>query len=74
MQLFDLSKDPFELRNLADNPVQSKRVAQMTARLQQLQQQFGDSLPLTVAKPKPAAFTPPTGEALEQLKARWSNR
>jgi len=60
-QLFDLRRDPFELRDLASDPAQAKRLAQLTARLQQLQQQFGDSLPLTVAKPLPAAFTPPTG-------------
>ncbi len=73
-QLFDLRTDPFELRNLAERPAHSKRLAQMTARLQQQQQQFGDSLPLIVAKPLPAAFTPPTGAALEQIKARWNLR
>lgn len=35
---------------------------------------LGDSLPLTVANPQPAGFTPPTGTALEQMKARWNMR
>jgi arylsulfatase A-like enzyme len=59
-QLFDLANDRYELKNLADK--RSQRVAAMTARLQTLQQQFGDDLPLTVKTPKPAAFTPPAGK------------
>lgn len=58
-QLFDLRNDPFEMRNLANNPTQAKRIARMTTNLQRLQKQFGDSLPLTVEHPQPAAFTPP---------------
>ncbi len=73
-QLFDLRRDPFELRNLADDPSQRERIARMTARLQGLQKHYGDSLPLTVEKPQPAAFTPPTGEALEKLKAPRRNQ
>jgi arylsulfatase A-like enzyme len=73
-QLFDLRSDPFELHNLANDSAHAKRLAQMTARLQQQQQQFGDRLSLTVAKPLPAPFTPPTGAALEQIKARWNMR
>ncbi|MFN0084787.1 MAG: sulfatase-like hydrolase/transferase [Blastocatellia bacterium] len=60
-QLFDLRTDPFELRNLAGDPAQAQRVAQMTAKLQQQQQRLGDTLPLTVTSPQPAAFTPPAG-------------
>jgi arylsulfatase A-like enzyme len=73
-QLFDLRSDPFELRNLAGDPAQAKRLARMTAGLQQQQRQFGDSLQLTLEKPRPAAFRPPAGEALEQLRARWKMR
>ncbi|MFN0112132.1 MAG: sulfatase-like hydrolase/transferase [Blastocatellia bacterium] len=58
-QLFDLRGDPFELKNLADEPAQKKRIEQLTARLQQMQKQFGDSQSLTVPNPQPAAFTPP---------------
>jgi len=61
-QFFDLRSDPFELRNLAGDPAQAKRLAQMSASLQRMQKQFGDSLPLTVEKPQPAAFTPPTAK------------
>src|SRR5262249_46310530 len=60
-QLFDLRNDPFETRNLAADPAQAKRIAQMTARLQQHQRRLGDKLPLRIEKPQPAAFTPPTG-------------
>ena len=58
----DLRRDPFELHNLAGEPAQAKRLAQMSASLQRMQKQFGDSLPLTVEKPPPAAFTPPTAK------------
>jgi len=61
-QFFDLRSDPFELRNLAGEPAQAKRLAQMSASLQRMQKQFGDSLPLTVEKPQPVAFTPPTAK------------
>ena len=52
-QLFDLKNDPDELNNLADEPLQAGRVKQMLQQLKELQQKVGDSLPLTVANPKP---------------------
>ncbi|MHC4205766.1 MAG: sulfatase-like hydrolase/transferase [Planctomycetota bacterium] len=52
-QLFDLKKDPDELKNLADEPSQTERVKQMLQQLKQWQQKLGDDLPLTVANPKP---------------------
>lgn len=58
-QLFDLQSDPDEMTNLADHPEQKERIAKMLARLTDLQRQFGDDLPLTVANPKPAKWTPP---------------
>jgi len=52
-QLYDLKNDPDELNNLADEPSQAGRVKQMLQQLKELQQKVGDSLPLTVANPKP---------------------
>lgn len=58
-QLFDLEEDPDELHNLASDPDQQSRVADMLKRLSEWQQHFGDDLPLTVPHPKPSAWTPP---------------
>lgn len=65
-QLFDLRSDPFELRNLADDPSQRERVTRMTARLQSMQKHYGDSQSLTVEKPQPKAFTPPAPKRTNQ--------
>jgi arylsulfatase A-like enzyme len=70
-QLFDLQEDPDEIRNLADDADQSRRIDQMLTRLKVLQAQFGDDLPLTVPEPKPARWIPPTGPDLESLLKRW---
>ena len=58
-QLFDLRADPDEMKNLADEPAQKERIADMLSRLNKLQQHYADDLPLTVANPKPAAWMPP---------------
>src|SRR5262249_5741826 len=58
-QLFDLQADPQETTNLADMPEQKERVIELTKLLEKQQEQYGDSAPLRVAKPKPAEFTPP---------------
>ena len=60
-QLFDLQADPDEMHNLAGESAQSERVKTMLARLAELQPIWGDTAPLTVANPKPAAWSPPTG-------------
>jgi arylsulfatase A-like enzyme len=57
-QLFDLTKDPHELENLADRPEQAPRIAAMMALLQQEMTAHSDTTPLTVANPRPAAWTP----------------
>jgi arylsulfatase A-like enzyme len=64
-QLFDLQKDPDEMRDLAGDPAQTQRVAQLLAKLRAAQPKFGDDLPLTVSNPKPAKWTPPTPEELK---------
>ncbi len=58
-QLFDLATDPHEVTNLADWPDQAARLAALTALLEREQNLFGDTVPLTVANPKSAEWTPP---------------
>ncbi len=58
-QLFDLQSDPQEATNLAGQPRYTAKVADMLARLHKMQAESGDQSPLSVAHPKPAAWTPP---------------
>jgi arylsulfatase A-like enzyme len=58
-QLFDLQADPHELVNLADKPEYAAKVAEMTKLLGAEMQRYGDTAPLKVGNPKPAAWTPP---------------
>ena len=58
-QLFDLLADPDETRDLAADPAQAARIAELTARLEARQRQFGDDLPLSAPVAKPAAWQPP---------------
>ena len=58
-QLFDLRLDPDETNNLAGKPEQAARVRALTALLAKEQKQFGDTTPLTVAKPNSGEWTPP---------------
>jgi arylsulfatase A-like enzyme len=63
-QLFELTADPDETKNLADDPVQKDRVSDLLSRLAKLQELYDDDLPLTVAVPKPAI--PVTAEQLRE--------
>ncbi len=58
-QLFDLQTDPCELHDLAGQPQHAAKQAEMMALLAAQQKLYGDPVPLTVANPKPAAWTPP---------------
>lgn len=58
-QLFDLQSDPDEMHDLSQEPTQAPRREEMLVRLKAAQEKFGDTLPLTVTSPKPAAWTPP---------------
>jgi arylsulfatase A-like enzyme len=58
-QLFNLQDDPDELVNLANDPAQAGRVAQLTRLMQEWQKRLGDNAPLVVADPRPAEFVPP---------------
>lgn len=58
-QLFDLSADPHELNNRAENPEHAAKVAQLTASLEKEMGRHADTFPLKVVNPKPAAWSPP---------------
>ena len=58
-QLFDLKNDPDEIHDLADEPAQAERIAQLTRLIEQWQSDLGDTTPLGVKNPKDGKFTPP---------------
>lgn len=58
-QLFDLQSDPEETTDLAGKPEYAGRVAELTKLLGTELTKAGDKAPLTVAKPKPAEWSPP---------------
>jgi arylsulfatase A-like enzyme len=61
-QLFDLKADPDETADLAGDPKHAARVEELTKLLAEQQKAFGDSLPLTSAKPGPEQIElPPKG-------------
>ena len=65
-QLFDLQHDPFELHDLAGRPESHARVEDLLSRLETALRRYGDTCPLTVSKPKPAAWSPPPPKLLSQ--------
>ena len=69
-QLFDLQTDPHELTNLAAKPEHAAKVAEMMALLEKEMAAHGDTFPLKVANPKPAAWTPPAPGAKSENKAK----
>ena len=69
-QLFDLERDPDEVRDLSGLPSQQARVAGMLEKMRRAQAEFGDTDPLVVDHPAGAEFRPPEGEALERLLKR----
>jgi arylsulfatase A-like enzyme len=66
-QLFDLRTDTLELSNLADKPEHATKVAEMMTLLANEQKLYGDTAPLIVPNPMPAAWTPPTAEQLKAM-------
>ena len=69
-QLFDLSADPRELKNLADKPEHTAKVAELTALLTKEMASHADKFPLTVANPKPAEWTPPAPRSSPDRRAK----
>ncbi|MEM7373284.1 MAG: sulfatase-like hydrolase/transferase [Bacteroidota bacterium] len=47
LRLFDLTKDPKEMNDLAEDPAYAEKVQQLLAELRQLQEEFGDQLDLS---------------------------
>ncbi len=58
-QLFDLEQDPRETRDLAGDPANAATVKRLMNNLAAQQTRYGDTAPLTAAKPIPAAFKHP---------------
>ncbi len=73
-QLFDLAADPRELNNLAAQPEHATKLRELTALLQKEMQRYDDPTPLTVANPKPAAWSPPAQAAPPAKKDKAKNR
>jgi arylsulfatase A-like enzyme len=73
-QLFDLQSDPHEAVNLADKPDHAARVVELTTALTKEMKASGDNAPLKIAKPEPAAWTPPAdarqGRSADDKKPR----
>jgi arylsulfatase A-like enzyme len=54
IQLLDLQKDPYETKNLADDPSETMRIAELLAVMREQQKLFGDTQPLMSENPKTA--------------------
>jgi arylsulfatase A-like enzyme len=61
-QLFDLQNDPDELKDLSSDESMKPTLERLRGQLQNLQERYGDTQPLSVAMPKPAEFVPPGKE------------
>lgn len=71
-QLFDLSRDPLELENLADKPESKAKISELTALLQKEMSAHADTFPLTVTNPEPADWSPPSDGAGKKKPGRKS--
>ena len=67
-QLFDLASDPHETGNLAEDPAQAARIAELTELMREWQARVGDDHPLTVENPKPKEIDL---SGREQSRDRW---
>lgn len=69
-QIFDLKNDPDELRNLADELAQTKRIKRMLGWLREWQKKLGDTAPLISSEPENPTFIPPSDVELKKLRER----
>jgi arylsulfatase A-like enzyme len=67
-QLFDLRLDPFELRDVSDDPAHGDRIARMMDLLEDWQRQSGDPHPLAADSVQSATFH---FEQIERRADRW---
>jgi arylsulfatase A-like enzyme len=58
-QLFDLKNDPYETKNLAEDPRSSQTLKHLMAMLAAQQKEWGDVAPYSVQSPRPARWVPP---------------
>lgn len=59
-QLFDLQADPQETKNLAGDPAYAAKVKELMQLLEKERQFYGDAAPLSINKPLPADWSPPS--------------
>lgn len=57
--LFDLRSDPFEMKDLSDDPAHVARARELVSALEQEMRRFGDTAPLKVANPASSEWSPP---------------
>jgi arylsulfatase A-like enzyme len=57
-QLFDLHADPHEMNDLAGTPEFADKIKELMALLDKTRLEYGDTSPLTVPNPGPAAWNP----------------
>ncbi|MBM3794945.1 MAG: DUF4976 domain-containing protein [Acidobacteria bacterium] len=69
-QLFDLKNDPDELRDLAAEPAQQKRIAGMMQEMARWQSTLGDTAPLAAATPARAEFVAPSADDYRALRRK----
>lgn len=73
-QLFDLQADPHEMTDLAAKAEFAAKIKELTARLEKTRKEYGDTAPLVVSNPKPAAWTPPDDGTEQAKKPRAKRR
>ncbi len=73
-QLFDLTADPHELANLAEQPGHAATLARMIRLLEQEMARYGDTAPLKAAQPKPAEWKPPAPGGKTAPKAKTKTK
>lgn len=61
-QLFDLTDDPNEMRDISGVNGQAERIARMTGLMTDWQRKLGDTQALSVSDPRSGAWTPPGRE------------
>ena len=69
-QLFDLANDPHELKDLSAEPLNVDKVSELMSRLEKEMAAYGDTFPLRVNNPKPAAWVPPSVNPVPSGKAK----
>ena len=67
-QLYDLQNDPYETKNLADDPAQAEQVKKMMKLIEKWQKELGAEIPLSCENPENPVFDPEEHQrALDEL-------